>query len=466
MLGDSNYRDTRDRRSLRDLWREVGNQVTGSDIESGYSYVYTWLANQFGHFMIGFAGTILVGWVFIAAVGLVRWLFGAVGLKFSGVDYLWFWPWAGTAVAVVWFVIWVLKEWLVDVASALRDLHFAERQRQALLHNAPGTVNRTEYILPKASDWKNVLATLREQYITRHKRASLAEWFKYDVVRDSQMDIWCYLAGMLTALAMYAAPGLATNWGAPALTGWMPFLTLVAVLIALAFLSKDWLWANIAFDRAQLPFVSRFVLNARPPEDKTRKEALAFATRRGNRPGDDRPGHLVIIGPPKSGRTTTAVALGVEALLQTLPPRNVVVYTTLSKLLDRVAEEQMALSTSDPRPERRSVWPPEDSELLIVDDVGAQGAKGALLSPQQFETELRTNDLLRKICDGKHVIWVVGDDAGQSQKWIDALRAAFKHDDGSVAPRVLPPIELHAPIPRAERLRSSQQRARMSAYGT
>jgi hypothetical protein len=32
---------------------------------------------------------------------------------------------AGTAVAVGWFVIWVLKEWLVDVASALRDLHFA-----------------------------------------------------------------------------------------------------------------------------------------------------------------------------------------------------------------------------------------------------------------------------------------------------------------------------------------------------
>ena len=354
----------------------------------------------------------------------------------------------------------------MDVASALRDLHFAERQRQALLRNAPGKGKPPEYILPKASDWKNVFAALREQYITRHKRASLAEWFKYDVVRDSQMDMWCYLAGMLTALAMYAAPGLATRWGATWLTGWIPFLTLVAVLIFLAFKSRDWLWANIAFDRAQLPFVSRFVLNARPAEDETRREALAFATRRDNRPGDDRPGHLVIIGPPKSGRTTTAVALGVEALLQTLPPREVVVYTTLCKLLDRVAEEQMALSTSDPSgpPGDRPVWPPAVAELLIVDDVGAKGANGALLSPAQFEAELRTNDLLRKICDGKHVIWVVGDDPERSQKWIDALRTAFTH--GSVVPRVLPPIELCAPIPRAERLRSSQQRARMSAYGT
>ena len=127
MLHISNYRDTRDPRSLRDLWTEVGNQVTGSDIESqGYSYVYTWLANQFGHFMIGFAGTILVGWLVIGVVGL-----------FSGVGYLWHWPWAGTAVAVGWFVGWVLKEWLVDVASALRDLHFAEGQRQALRNNEP-----------------------------------------------------------------------------------------------------------------------------------------------------------------------------------------------------------------------------------------------------------------------------------------------------------------------------------------
>jgi hypothetical protein len=197
-----------------------------------------------------------------------------------------------------------------------------------------------------------------------------------------------------------------------------------------------------------------------------REEALTFATKRDKGSEDDRPGHLVIIGPPKSGRTTTAVALGVEALLQTLPPRNVVVYTTLTKLLDRVAEEQMALSTSGRSgpPGDRHTWPPEAAELLIVDDVGAQGANGALLSPAQFESELKTNNLLREICDRKHVIWVVGDDPGQSQKWTAAIRTAFTH--GSAVPRVLPPIELRAPIPRAERLRSSQQRARMSAYGT
>jgi hypothetical protein len=443
MLHNPKHRDIRDPRSLQDLWREVGNQFSGSDIESGYTYVYTWLANQFGHFMIGFAGTILVGWLVIGLAPV------------SGVDYLWHWVWAGIAVAILWFVAWVFKEWMVDVASALRDLHFAQRQRDALLAGRPLTEKRAQYSLPKGSDWKNVVVALRKQYFTRDNRDSPEDSFRYGVIRDSQMDILCYLAGGLTALAMYAAPGLATKWGDPALTGWIPLLILVVVLVALAHLSRNWLWANIAFDKAQLPFVSRFVLNARPPEEETRKEALDFAMRLG------KPGHLVIIGPPKSGRTTTAVALGVEALLETLPPRNVVVYTTLCKLLDRVAEQKMALS--DPQ-EQRVVWPPEDAELLIIDDVGAQSGKGGLLTPEQFEWELRDNNLLREKCRGKHVIWVVGDDPEQSQKWKAALETAFEKD--SVVPFIMQPIVLPTPIPRVQRLPSSRQMARMSAYGT
>jgi MFS family permease len=290
--------DTRDHRSLGDLWSEVGNQVTGSDIESGYSYVYTWLANQFGHFMIGFAGTILFGWLVI---------FAATALApISGVDYQWRWPWAGVVVALAWFVLWVLKEWLLDVAKALRDVHFAKGQREDLANNKPIKAERPKHVWPY---WAKVLATLRNYYITQHKPKSPVEWFEFDVVRDSQMDMSCYLLGMLTALAMYFAPRLATMAETPPLTGWIPLLVLFVVLIGLAHLSKEWLWANIVFDRAQLPFVSRFVLITRPYDKDTRARALKFATARTD------PGHLVIIGPPKSGRTTTAVALGVEALL-------------------------------------------------------------------------------------------------------------------------------------------------------
>src|SRR5262245_37051271 len=268
---------------------------------------------------------------------------------------------------------------------------------------------------------------------------------------------------MLTALSMYAAPRVATWAEAPPLTGWIPLLVLFVVLIRLAHLSKEWLWANIVFDRAQLPFVSRFVLIVRPYDKDTRERALKFATARTD------PGHLVIIGPPKSGRTTTAVALGVEALLQTRPPREVVVYTTLCKLLDRLAENPLPTGGRSGPPGDRAVWPPEDAELLIVDDVGAEGAKAPLLSPARFKEELQTNQPLREICDKKRVIWVVGDNPARAHEWEAALKSAFEQDSAGqdfVEPRVLRSVKLLIPIPRGERLRSARQMARMAAYGT
>ena len=76
------------------------------------------------------------------------------------------------------------------------------------------------------------------------------------------------------------------------------------------------------------------------------------------------------------------------------------------------------------------------------------------------------------------MIWVVGDDPGQSQKWTAALRTAFTH--GSVVPRVLPPIELQRtdpargapPVKSAEgqnvrlwHLADIRSHASMSAFG-
>jgi hypothetical protein len=176
-------KDTPDHRSLGDLWSEVKGQITGSDIESGYSYLYTWLTNQFGHFMIGFAGTILFGWL----------LMGGLGLAFSGVDYRWFWPWAGIAVAVVWFVIWLFKEWMVDVASALRDLHFAQRQRRALRNRQTFTEERAGYIWPKRIDWETFVllcANNISQETTKKPRQTGSDTASCAIARWTYGAIW------------------------------------------------------------------------------------------------------------------------------------------------------------------------------------------------------------------------------------------------------------------------------------
>jgi hypothetical protein len=413
------------------LWRAVWQQFFGSDIETGYSYIYTWLANQFGHFMIGFAGTILVAWVVA---------FFSPSALTSGR----YWP--IVVIAAVWLLVWLGKEVGYDIASGLRDLRFAGRQRAALLDNPPRQVRRVRRIWPNREDLTDVWGALREYLARRRqppgKKASVEDWFKYDLVRDSVMDGWFYLSGVLTALMMYLAPGLAMSWGWPRLTGLLPFLTFGVLLLLSGRVSASWLWTNIAFDQAQVPFVGRFALNGRPSDEKTRQVALDFATLR-----EGQPGHLVIVGPPKSGRTTTAVALGVETLLQSSPPRNIVVYTTLCKLLDRAGERSNDEQQGPPG--QRPVWPPEEAKLLIVDDVGAQGAKDhPLLSAEAFKTELQRNRDLRAICDGKWVIWVVGDDPKRSKDWVNSLKTTFQEAGSHVEK-----VELHTTIPRHERSR-------------
>jgi hypothetical protein len=419
----------------RGLWRAVWQQFFGSDIESGYSYIYTWLANQFGHFMIGFAGTIAVAWIFA--------LFLPSLLIKDGV----YQPWPVLIIAVLWLLVWVSKEVGYDIASGLRDLRFAERQRAALLADPPRGVHRDHRFLPNRQDLTEIWATLRQHYVTRRgqnpgKDAPLEDWYRYDLVRDSQMDGWFYLSGILTALTMYLSPGLALRESWPSLIGALPLLTFVLFLLLSARLSEDWLWSNIAFDKAQLLFVRRFALNGRPPDEKTRQLAIDFATSR-----QGQPGHLVIIGPPKSGRTTTAVALGVEALLRSSPPGNIVVYTTLCKLLDLTTER--ANTDQQGPPGSRPVWPPREAQLLIVDDVGAQGANDfPLVTAEAFKAELQRNRDLRAICDGKWVIWVVGDDPKRSKDWVNTLNTVFQHKGFYIEK-----VELLTTIPPHERSR-------------
>jgi hypothetical protein len=324
-------------------------------------------------------------------------------------------------VAAAWALgCWIaFKELLYDVASALRNLHFAERQREALRARPPTQARRARRFLPNGNDLSDLIAALRDYYYAyfARSRQPLDEekaWFKYDVIRDSHIDGWFYFAGATTAFMMYAAPLLAAKLGYPRLEGLLPALTFFTVLVASIPLSQAYLWGNVAFDRAQLPFVGRFALNSRPLSDSDRKRALAFALNR------DRAQHLIIIGPPKSGRTTAAVALGVEALLRS--NGEVVVYTTFYKLLDRIAEEKVALQGP---PGTRPVWPPSEAELLIIDDVGAQGEQRPMLDSQAFEAELQQNAGLCQRCKDRSVIWVVGDDPSRAQNWESALQNGF-----------------------------------------
>ena len=398
---------------------DVLTQFKRSDLETGYSFVYVWLANQFGHFTIGFAGAILCSWV--VSVAAPDALTGD------------FWSRLTTAVLIGcgWLVFLAAKEILLDVVPALRSLRAATAERaaaaksEAQSNSKPYQRRDTPWYRVSQQDLREIGSALRVFWKMSPPRDSRSEvddedWFKYDIVRDSVADGWFYLAGVLTAIVMFAAPGLAPGKGWPWLAPIFTFLILLVV--SWPFASK-WLWEKVAFDKAALPFVGRFALNGRPVDERQRRIGIDFACGKLRQVE-----HLIIIGPPKCGRTTTAVALGVEALLRS--GDSTVLYTTWCKLLDHVAEKTPA---SDAREER--VLPIEKAELLIVDDVGAEGAGGRpFITAAAFADELRRNKDLRGKFEDKRIIWVIGDQPTEGGIWAEALGNTCRGQVEIIAP--------------------------------
>jgi hypothetical protein len=416
-------------RGNKELVKEVTAQFTGSDLEVGYTFVYVWLCNQFGHFMLGFAGTLALSW--LVTLPFPHALAG------TGV---WSSLWPAALVGLAWLLIWIGKEVLLDVADGLGNLRIARSQRDAAHKNLPPppAIRAGRFSRDSLRDVWRVL----QDYYGMRVPTDEEDWFRHDIVRDSAIDCWFYFAGTTTAIAALTGPGIAAGLGWPWLAAALPIATMLVTFLLSISRSRDWLWEKVAFDKADLPFVGRFALNSRPVEPEMRQRALGFAL------DQHQPGHLVLIGPPKSGRTTTAVSLGVEALLRA--DVDTVVYTTLCKLLDRVAEQQPAAQEPQGPPGDRPMWPPENAQLLIVDDVGAQGGQAPVVTAAAFGAELRANAHLRQVFQNKRVIWVIGDNPARAEAWENAIAGAL----GTTA-RVASVVPGVKTIPLAERRRAA-----------
>ena len=415
MMDIPNARLSRRSRGHWSLLKNVWEQAAGSDLQAGYSYIYVWLANQFGHFMIGVAGTILFSW-------FVFWGWSDALVRGGFWDRLW----GAAVIGGMWLLIWAAKELLIDLVGGMRVLKLAGKQRAAALRGEPAPSGKLPSFYRISMQDLGYIAEALRTYGGSWRRSAAAsgkggseeDWFIYDIVRDSISDGWFYLAGVLTAVAMYASPGLDPGAKWPWL---VPIATFVIVLVLSFLFSRDWLWEKIAFDKAALPFMGRFALNSRPYQPDKRAIVIDFAT-----DAQAEKKHLIIIGPPKSGRTTTAVALGVEALLRS--GNNAVLYTTWCKLLDRIAEEIHFVQQDQQLqgPEKRPTFPPEEAEIVIIDDVGAEGAQlRPFVTADAFGDELKRNEELRSKLEDKRVVWVVGDDPARRADWIGALEKVF-----------------------------------------
>ena len=73
--------------SIGQLLRQLLNDFTGKDSQSGYTYTYVWMANQLGHFALGFVFVSISGWFFIESIKQNP--FGVYALVLLAIMALW-----------------------------------------------------------------------------------------------------------------------------------------------------------------------------------------------------------------------------------------------------------------------------------------------------------------------------------------------------------------------------------------
>ncbi|NJM33404.1 MAG: hypothetical protein HC850_00490 [Rhodomicrobium sp.] len=182
---------------VRSFFLFIYKSFFGSETQNPYSESYIWMANQFGHFFIGFGGLFLLTW--IASYWLRRpapsYSYGCNMVDPQGrptvrAATVWW-------LAALWLAIWMAKEWLFDYTR--------------------GSYIAWIYVDP----------------------------FKDDLIWDTATDSFFYIAGTAVALAHFGALRLA------------PIPVLASVLVIAAGLAAYWLPAREKIETTGTPYFLR-----------------------------------------------------------------------------------------------------------------------------------------------------------------------------------------------------------------
>jgi hypothetical protein len=106
---------------IRGVFIFLYTQFVGSETQEPYSESYIWMANQFGHFFIGFGGLFVLTWLmsFIRRKPAPSYSYGSKMVDPTGRQTL-----SATMVwmlAALWFAVWMSKEWLFDYLLMSRE---------------------------------------------------------------------------------------------------------------------------------------------------------------------------------------------------------------------------------------------------------------------------------------------------------------------------------------------------------
>ena len=224
----------------------------------------------------------------------------------------------------------------------------------ALLLNYSGS-----YLLAIAAVVNVCIWTLKEirDYFREHENAKAAAGpFPFNA-KEIIKNVLTALFYIFVGAAVAAAISFSVMWSLCILAG---------LLVPGALIGKWWLSRKIVFQQAGLPYLYRLANFPKQENHKNQKDQKdqegfpkAFIESMCD-PKKKGPLHLIIGGEPDTGKTSLAVGIGTEFAFRCGIGR----YITFEKMLELIRHD-----SEKEFKDGRILWPWDDSELLIIDDV-------------------------------------------------------------------------------------------------
>lgn len=197
---------------------------------------------------------------------------------------------------------------------------------------------------------------------------------------------------------------------------WILFSFLVFILLVFLPSFPVWYWLSrkMCFQKAGIPFQYRLADFPTTIEDLEPATILAFAQTgvASVQPGVELK-HLVLFGPPRTGKTSFAAGVATERTFN----KNMARYSTYVNFI------KLASSVEDePTVQEGSVlWPWTTCQLLVVDDITTEVGSIQLTSAKEFsEMMALIPDANRRALQKLQTVWILGD-MKEKDNWLDAL---------------------------------------------